>query len=40
MVFAFVMMIFLSRYAKKTFKTPAKPRQPKKNSSTSKKFVK
>lgn len=40
MVFAFVMMIFLSRYAKKTLKTPARPRQVKKNSSTSKKFVK
>ena len=40
MIFAFVMMIFLSRYAKKTFKTPAKPRKVKKNSSASKKFVK
>uniref|UniRef100_UPI004049ADDB copper resistance CopC family protein n=1 Tax=Candidatus Nanopelagicus sp. TaxID=2518620 RepID=UPI004049ADDB len=40
MIFAFVMMIFLSRYAKKTFKAPAKPRQIKKNSSTSKKFIK
>ena len=40
MIFAFVMMIFLSRYAKKTFKSPAKPRQIKKNSSTSKKFIK
>ena len=40
MIFAFVMMIFLSRYAKKTFKTPAKPRKIKKNSSTSKKFIK
>ena len=36
MIFAFVMMIFLSRYAKKTFKTPAKPRKVKKNSSASK----
>jgi len=33
-------MIFLSRYAKKTFKAPAKPRKIKKNSSTSKKFIK
>ena len=40
MIFAFVMMIFLSRYAKKTFKAPAKPRKIKKNSSASKKFVK
>jgi len=40
MIFAFVMMIFLSRYARKTFKTPAKPRKVKKNSSASKKFVK
>ena len=40
MVFAFVMMIFLSRYARKTFKTPAKPRKVKKNSSASKKFIK
>jgi len=40
MIFAFLMMIFLSRYAKKTFKTPAKPRKIKKNSSTSKKFIK
>jgi methionine-rich copper-binding protein CopC len=40
MIFAFVMMIFLSRYAKKTFKTPAKPRKIKKNSSASKKFIK
>ena len=40
MIFAFLMMIFLSRYAKKTFKTPAKPRNIKKNSSASKKFIK
>lgn len=40
MVFAFLTLIFLSRYARKTFKTPAKPRQPKKNSSSSKKIVK
>jgi len=40
MVFAFLTLIFLSRYARKTFKTPAKPRQSKKNSSSSKKIVK
>ncbi|MBM3699010.1 MAG: copper resistance protein CopC [Actinobacteria bacterium] len=40
MVFAFLTLIFLSRYARKTFKTPAKSRQPKKNSSSSKKIVK
>lgn len=40
MVFAFLTLIFLSRYARKTFKSPAKPRQPKKNSSSSKKIVK
>lgn len=40
MVFAFLTLIFLSRYARKTFKTPARPRQPKKNSSSSKKIVK
>jgi hypothetical protein len=40
MIFAFVMLIFLSRYAKKTIKAPAKPRKLKKNSSSSKKFIK
>jgi phosphotransferase system glucose/maltose/N-acetylglucosamine-specific IIC component len=40
MIFAFIMLIFLSRYAKQTLKTPARPRKVKKNSSTSKKFQK
>jgi hypothetical protein len=40
MVFAFIMLVFLSRYAKQTFNTPAKPRRVKKASSTSKKFIK
>jgi methionine-rich copper-binding protein CopC len=40
MIFAFIMLIFLSRYAKQTLKTPARPRKVKKSSSTSKKFLK
>lgn len=40
MIFAFIMLVFLSRYAKQTFNTPAKPRRVKKASSTSKKFIK
>lgn len=40
MVFAFVVLVFLSRYAKQTFKTPSKPKTPRKNSSSSKKFLK
>ena len=40
MIFAFMMLIFLSRYAKQTLKAPARPRKVKKSSSTSKKFLK
>ena len=40
MVFALVVLVFLSRYAKQTFKTPSKPKTPRKNSSSSKKFLK
>ena len=40
MVFAFVLLIFLSRYAKQTFNTPTKPRKASKRPSTSKKFIK
>lgn len=40
MVFAFVVLVFLSRYAKQTFNTPSKPKTPRKNSSNSKKFLK
>ena len=40
MIFAFIILVFLSRYAKQTFNTPAKPRRVKKASSTSKKFIK
>ena len=40
MIFAFIMLIFLSRYAKQTLKAPARPRKVKKNSSASKKFLK
>jgi hypothetical protein len=40
MVFAFIVLVFLSRYAKQTFKTPSKPKTQRKNSSTSKKFLK
>ncbi len=40
MIFAFIMLIFLSRYAKQTLKAPARPRKVKKSSSTSKKFLK
>ncbi|MGI9171521.1 MAG: copper resistance CopC family protein [Candidatus Nanopelagicus sp.] len=40
LLFAFVMLIFLSRYAKQTFKEPAKPRKAKKASTSSKKFIK
>ena len=40
MIFAFIMLIFLSRYAKQTLKAPARPRKIKKSSSASKKFLK
>jgi hypothetical protein len=40
MVFAFVLLIFLSRYAKQTFNTPTKPRKVSKRPSTSKKIIK
>ncbi|NDI09040.1 MAG: copper resistance protein CopC [Actinobacteria bacterium] len=40
MIFAFIMLIFLSRYAKQTLKAPGRPRKVTKNSSTSKKFLK
>ena len=40
MIFAFIMLILLSRYAKQTLKAPARPRKVKKNSSASKKFLK
>jgi hypothetical protein len=40
MVFAFVLLIILSRYAKQTFNTPTKPRKASKRPSTSKKFIK
>ena len=40
MVFAFVLLVFLSRYAKQTFNTPTKPRKVSKRPSTSKKIIK
>ena len=40
MIFAFIVLVFLSRYAKQTFNTPSKPKTPRKNSSSSKKFLK
>ena len=40
MVFAFVLLIFLSRYAKQTFNTPTKTRKVSKRPSTSKKIIK
>ncbi|MFM9015724.1 MAG: copper resistance protein CopC [Candidatus Nanopelagicus sp.] len=40
MVFAFIVLVFLSRYAKQTFNTPSKPKTSRKNSSSSKKFLK
>ena len=40
MIFAFIMLIFLSRYAKQTLKAPSRPRKVKKSSSSSKKFLK
>jgi methionine-rich copper-binding protein CopC len=40
MIFAFIMLIFLSRYAKQTLKAPARLRKVNKNLSASKKFLK
>jgi methionine-rich copper-binding protein CopC len=40
MVFAFIMLIFLSRYAKKTFNSPSTSGRRVKKVSTSKKFIK
>jgi hypothetical protein len=40
MVFAFMVLVFLSRYAKQTFNTPSKPKVQSKNQSSSKKFLK
>ena len=40
MVFAFVMLVFLSRYAKKTFNSPSGSRKRVKSASASKKFIK
>ena len=40
MIFAFVMLVFLSRYAKKTFKSPSGSGKKVKSASTSKKFIK
>lgn len=38
MIFAFIILVLLSRYAKQTFSAPAKPRQVSKPATTSKKF--
>ena len=40
MIFAFVILVFLSRYAKKTFKSPSGSGKRAKSASTSKKFIK
>ncbi len=40
MIFAFVMLVFLSRYAKKTFNSPSGSRKRVKSASASKKFIK
>jgi len=40
MVFAFVLLIFLSRYARKTFSTPVKSSRSMRQKSTSKKIIK
>jgi len=40
MLFAFVVLIFLSRYAKQTFNMPKKSRTTRKSAGTSKKFLK
>jgi methionine-rich copper-binding protein CopC len=39
MIFAFIMLIFLSSYAKQTLKGPARPQKVKRNPSGSKKFL-
>jgi len=40
LIFAFIILIFLSRYAKQTFKAPVKARKPPIRKSNSKKFLK
>jgi methionine-rich copper-binding protein CopC len=40
LIFAFVVLIFLSRFAKQTFKTPANPRKSPTRKSNSRKFLK
>ena len=40
LIFAFIILIFLSRYAKQTFKSPVKARKPPIRKSGSKKFLK
>lgn len=40
LIFAFIVLIFLSRYAKQTFKSPAKTRKPPTRKSNSRKFLK
>jgi copper resistance protein C len=40
LIFAFIVLVFLSRYAKQTFNTPSRPKVQRKNPSTSKKFLK
>jgi len=40
LIFAFIILIFLSRYAKQTFKAPAKVRKPPIRKSNSRKFLK
>lgn len=40
LIFAFIVLVFLSRYAKQTFNTPSKPKVQRRNPSTSKKFLK
>ena len=40
LIFAFIILIFLSRYAKQTFKAPVKARKPSVRKSNSRKFLK
>jgi amino acid transporter len=40
LIFAFIVLIFLSRYAKQTFKAPANSRKPPIRKSNSRKFLK
>ena len=40
LIFAFIILIFLSRYAKQTFKAPVKARKPPVRKSNSRKFLK